>query len=81
MQHLLMKAIVTYLGYDVRVRLRVRLTCTWRACIYNSFLGRCRQIHRNYLQYVKSNILTQLLSVPFKCGSNGETAGLVCVRQ
>lgn len=66
MQHLLMKAIITYPVKDLRVQYRVRLTRTWSACIYYSLVCRCRQIHRNYLQYVKSNIMTRLLSVTLK---------------
>lgn len=66
MQHQLMKAIITYRAKDLRVQCWIRLTCTWSACIYYSLVCRCRQIHRNYLQYVKSNIMTRLLSVTFK---------------
>lgn len=65
-----MKAIMTYPEKGLRVQDRVRLTCTWSAFIYYSLVCRCRQIHRNYLQYVKSNITTRLLSVTFKMWIN-----------
>lgn len=60
-----MKAIETHAVKGLKVQYRVSLTCTWSACIYYSLACRYRQIHRNNLQYVKSN-MTRLWSVTFK---------------
>uniref|UniRef100_A0A3Q3JML1 Uncharacterized protein n=1 Tax=Monopterus albus TaxID=43700 RepID=A0A3Q3JML1_MONAL len=57
-----MKAITTSLAKDLRVQHRVRLSCTLSAYIHYSLVCCCWQIHWNCLQYVKSNIMTRLLS-------------------